>query len=188
MLFRSADDMKNAVQDLESQGAMGYVIDLRDDTGGYLKQAVQIISLFQNDGTVVEIDSRTEGMQKEQASGQAICDKPLTLLVNGYSASASEIMASSLHDNGRANLVGTQTYGKGSVQTISELSFGGAIKYTIAHYRTAGGEDIEGVGVTPDTVVEMDSSLIGSAEADVQYQIAMENCRAKIDDVSSSLE
>lgn len=176
----STEDMRTALEGLEAQGARGYVIDLRNDTGGYLTQCIQITSLFQSSGTVVQIQTRTDGLTKEQVSGKTVTDKPLTILVNGYSASASEIMASSLHDSGRATLVGTKTYGKGSVQSIRELSFGGAIKYTIAHYLTAGGSDIDGVGITPDIVIDMDSSLLATGETDTQYQAALQNCREKI--------
>ena len=181
----SADDMSFALDDLESQGADGYVVDLRNDTGGFLVQATQIVSLFLESGCVVQVDSRSSGVTYQQASGSARTDKPLVILVNGYSASASEIMASSLQENGRAELVGTRTYGKGTVQTIDELSFGGAIRYTIAHYLTASGNDIDGVGIEPDVVVDMDASAIGT-DQDTQYSTALERCRELVEQSKTS--
>jgi carboxyl-terminal processing protease len=171
----AGEDVKAALEDLEGQGVSGYVLDLRNNTGGYLTQAVEVASLFQESGTVVEIDSRTEGVSRKQALGDAVTDKPVVVLVNEYSASASEIVASSLHDNGRATLVGIKAYGKGTVQAVEELSYGGAIRFTTAHYLTANGEDIDGAGVMPDVVVEMDNTAIGTDD-DEQYQAAKDAC------------
>jgi carboxyl-terminal processing protease len=178
------EDVRGAIEELESQGAQGYVVDLRNNLGGLLDQAVKVTSLFQSSGNVVEVASRGDGTARFDVTGEAMTDKPLTVLVNGYSASASEIMAASLQQNGRATLIGTKTFGKGSVQTVTPLSFGGAVKFTIAHYHTPDGSDIDGVGITPDIVVDMQPTLIGIGDDDVQYRDAVEHCRRQIADVS----
>ena len=114
-----------------------------------------------------------------------LTDKPLTILVNENSASAAEIMTAAMKDHDRATIVGVTTFGKGTVQTIKELSFGGGIKYTIAKYLSPNGNVIDGIGVTPDIVVGMDSSLRGSGESDVQYLAALADIQQQIANVQS---
>ena len=149
----SADEIKTALIDLEEQGARGFVLDVRGNPGGLLSQSISVTSLFVQQGTVVEIQTKS-GTERSQVDGKTVTDKPLVYLVNGQSASASELVAAALQDHGRATIVGEQTYGKGTVQDLRELSFGGALKYTIAHYFSPDGHAIDGVGITPDIVVE----------------------------------
>ena len=171
----SGEFVEDAVKDLQSRGAKAIILDLRDNLGGFVDQAVKIVSLFVEDGDVVQLKGKTKkNSTTYTTSGKPICDLPMVVLINGYSASASEIAAGALRDNGRATIVGTQSYGKGTVQEITGLSFGGAIKYTIAHYLTPNGTAIDGVGIEPDVIVEAGKNdEIGTAGKDAQLDEAL---------------
>jgi carboxyl-terminal processing protease len=177
---KAADDIKKAVQDLTKQGAKGLVLDLRDDPGGLLDQAVDVSSLFIADGAIVRVDERNKPEQVLNANGNKITDLPMAVLINGDSASASEIAAGALQDYARAVLVGEKSFGKGSVQTIEQLPDGGAVKFTIAHYLTPKSRVINGIGLTPDVVVVMDRELQADKKTDTQLQKALEVVQAKI--------
>lgn len=151
---RSETDLRKAIDSLEQKGAKGFVVDVRDNPGGLLDQAVRTSSLFIQSGVIVRIDERDKPEQVQRATGHVATGAPVVLLVNGNSASAAEILAGALQDHARAELVGTKTFGKGSVQTIEELGDGSAIKFTIAHYLTPKKRVIDGKGVTPDYVVQ----------------------------------
>lgn len=176
----AAADVRAAIEELEADGAQGYVLDLRNNPGGLLSASVDVSSLFIPDGVIVTVEDRKGQVEKHRASGETVTDDPLVVLVNGNSASASEIVAGALQDYGRATLVGEQTFGKGSVQQIEELSFGGAVKLTIAHYLTPEGRAIDKIGLTPDVVVEMEHGLINDREADAQLQKALEVLRDEL--------
>jgi carboxyl-terminal processing protease len=177
---KAADDIKKAVQDLTDKGATGLVLDLRDDPGGLLNQAVDVSSLFIADGAIVRVDERNKPEQVLKANGSKVTDLPMAVLINGDSASASEIAAGALQDYGRAVLVGEQSFGKGSVQTIEELPDGGAVKFTIAHYLTPKKRVINGIGLTPDVVVVMDRELQADKKTDTQLQKALEVLKEKL--------
>jgi carboxyl-terminal processing protease len=177
---KAADDIKKAVQDLTKQGAKGLVLDLRDDPGGLLDQAVDVSSLFIADGAIVRVDERNKPEQVLNARGNKVTDLPMAVLINGDSASASEIAAGALQDYARAVLVGEKSFGKGSVQTIEELPDGGAVKFTIAHYLTPKSRVINGIGLTPDVVVVMDREKQADKKTDTQLQKALEVVQAKI--------
>jgi len=177
---KAESDIKQAVQDLTKQGAKGFVLDLRDDPGGLLEQAVDVSSLFISDGAIVRVDERDKPEQVLNATGRKITDAPMTVLINGDSASASEITAGALQDYKRAVLVGETSFGKGSVQTIEQLPDGAAIKFTIAHYLTPKKRVINGVGLTPDVVVKMDREKQMDRSTDTQLQKALEIVRQKI--------
>ena len=183
---KSTEDIRDAVTELSKKGAKGFVLDLRDNPGGLLEQAVDIASLFVPSGVIVRVDERGKPEQESRATGNVITDAPLVLLVNGDSASASEIVAGALQDHGRAELVGEKTFGKGSVQTVERLSFGGGVKFTIAHYLTPDGRTIDGKGVTPEVIVKMDSENEYDAEfqtdiaKDLQLERAVEVLREKL--------
>lgn len=150
-------DMKTALSRLESNGGTlkGLILDLRNDPGGLLEQAVKVADEFLESGLIVYTEGRVEG-QKMKFYAQKKTkehDYPLIVLVNGGSASASEIVAGALQDHGRAVILGTQTFGKGSVQTIIPLEDGSAIRLTTARYFTPGGRAIQAHGITPDIVV-----------------------------------
>ena len=167
-------EVRSALEDLEGQGATGYILDLRNNPGGQLSSSIQVSSLFISDGVIVTVEERTGEPERHRATGKTATDAPLVVLVNGNSASASEIVAGALQDYARAKLVGEQTFGKGSVQQLEPLSFGGGVKLTIAHYLTPKGRAIDGIGLTPDVIVEMDHALITDRETDTQLQKAVE--------------
>ncbi|QPF85356.1 S41 family peptidase [Bradyrhizobium genosp. L] len=154
------NELKQAIMSLqhEANGKLaGVVLDLRNDPGGLLTSAVDVSSDFLNGGTVVSIRGRN-GNDDESftapASGALLPDTPMVVLVNGASASASEIVAGALQDRHRATVMGTQSFGKGSVQTIIPIKEHGALRLTTALYYTASGRSIQGDGITPDIVVQ----------------------------------
>jgi carboxyl-terminal processing protease len=155
----TASELEQAVSRLEhSRGARleSFIIDLRNDPGGVLDAAAQVADDFLDRGTIVSAQGRTADAQFriEAKPGDITHGARLAVLVNGGSASASEILAAALHDNHRATLIGRRTYGKGSVQTIMPLADGQAVKITTSRYFTPAGISINGVGIVPDTVLE----------------------------------
>jgi carboxyl-terminal processing protease len=146
--------LQQRVRDFVAQGAKGMILDLRDNGGGLLDEGVNVASVFINSGKIVTTKSPGGTDQTFDAKGDAIEHLPLVVLVNGGTASASEIVSGALQDHDRAILVGTTTYGKGSVQQIFPLSGDSAMKLTTEHYYTPSGRDINGKGITPDVVVK----------------------------------
>lgn len=175
----SADDLRAAIQEFDKKGAKGYILDLRGNPGGLLSSAVDVSSLFIEDGVIVRIDERGKPEVEERATGGAITKKPLVVLVDSHSASASEIVAGALQDYGRAVIVGDQSFGKGSVQTVLNLMNGGGMKLTTAHYLTPKKQVINGHGVTPNVLVKMELKLRGDDKKDTQLFKALEVLRAK---------
>lgn len=169
---RTEHDAKAALEALEKEsgGLQGLVLDLRNNPGGLLSQAVKVADLFLDSGLVVY----TEGRQENQAQkfyahmGARTADFPIVVLVNGGSASASEIVAGALQDHKRALVLGTQTFGKGSVQTILPMSEGdSAVRLTTARYYTPNGRSIQATGITPDIILEQNTQTAsGSSPAD----------------------
>ena len=160
----TANDVSKAAQEFADAGVKAVVIDVRDNPGGYLDASVKISSQFMSSGVVVEERSRTEKNRVINAQGGGSLTKvPVVILVNEGSASASEILAGALQDNGRAVLVGEKTYGKGSVQEIiclSNLSVGAecktdSLKVTVAHWYTPKGINISKEGIKPDVEVKL---------------------------------
>ena len=157
---QTADELRKAIGDISKQvpsgGLAGYVVDLRNNPGGLLDQAVAVSSTFMARGEVVSTRGRRpEETQRFTArGGDLIKGKPLVVLINGGSASASEIVAGALHDHKRATLIGTRSFGKGSVQTIIPLGTGnGALALTTARYFTPSGRSIQAKGISPDIEV-----------------------------------
>ena len=177
---RSADELATAIKGFDAKGAKGYVLDLRENPGGLLSSAVDVVSLFVDEGVAVRVDERGKPEQVDSVTGGRITTKPLVLLVDGNSASASEIVTGALKDYARATIVGQLTYGKGSVQSVQPVLNGGAVKMTIAHYLTPLRKVINGVGVTPDVVVKMDPLLQLDEKKDTQLAKALEVLRAKL--------
>ena len=159
----SGEEAREAVTELQSQGATGLVLDLRGNPGGLLSEAIAVVSVFAEQGVAVIVEERDQQRQPYEVSGDAITDLPLVVLVDGGSASASEIVAGALQDLGRATVVGETTFGKGTVQTVRLLGDGSGVKFTTARYSTPSGDSIEGVGVTPDRAV---------ADAEAQLEVA----------------
>ncbi|OCK56853.1 S41 family peptidase [Bradyrhizobium sp. LMTR 3] len=160
---QTTDGLKKAIasisKEIPPEKLTGYVIDLRNNPGGLLDQAVSVSSTFMNRGEVVSTRGRTsEETQRFTARGGDITKgKPLVVLINGGSASASEIVAGALRDHKRATLIGTRTFGKGSVQTIIPLGHGnGALALTTARYFTPSGRSIQAQGIAPDVEVLQD--------------------------------
>jgi carboxyl-terminal processing protease len=153
----AAERLEQAMFSLVDQGATGAIIDLRDNPGGLLSQAVDVASVYIDEGIVCRTDGLHEDVHEYRVTGVATqSDLPLVVLVNGGSASAAEIVAGALVDHDRATLVGEQTFGKASVQTIAPLVGGGALKLTTAKYVTPAGADITGVGLKPSVVAADD--------------------------------
>ncbi|MED6215726.1 Carboxyl-terminal-processing peptidase 3, chloroplastic [Stylosanthes scabra] len=148
----AAEDMKNAIQELENQGVHSYILDLRNNPGGLVKAGLDVAQMWlDGDETLVNtIDRNGNMLPITMADGHAITHDPLVVLVNEGSASASEILAGALHDNGRAILVGHKTFGKGKIQSVTELHDGSALFVTVAKYLSPALHDIDQVGITPD--------------------------------------
>lgn len=165
------EDVRDAAQDLVDQGAQGFVLDLRGNPGGLLDEAVEVASVFIDEGAIVSVEERAGQRQTYDASGDAF-SQPLVVLVDGGSASASEIVAGAVKDAQRGQLVGENTFGKGTVQTIRSLPGGLGVKFTTARYFTPSGISIEGTGVKPDRVVEGDDEQLTEAQAELGKRLA----------------
>lgn len=152
----TAQDFEEQLGVLMEQNPDGIILDLRDNTGGYLTAAISIASQFISSGPVVIERERGGTLTPYEASGDGIAyDVPVMVLVNNYTASASEIVSGALQDTGRGQLVGVTTYGKGTVQLWFSLSNSGTIRVTIAEWLTPNERTIHEVGLTPDIIVEM---------------------------------
>jgi carboxyl-terminal processing protease len=164
-------DLERAIAKLKKQGdgkLTGLVLDLRDNPGGLLEAAIGVSDAFLDDGTIVSADGRGPDARFEMTAqpGDEIEGAPIVVLVNGGSASASEIVAGALKDHNRATIIGQQTYGKGSVQTVLPLSDGHAIKLTTSRYYTPSGISIHKVGIKPDVVVAAEKSADAKTTSD----------------------
>ena len=151
------NEVKDALAALEKENSpmQGLIVDLRDNPGGLLEQAVKVSDIFLEEGKIVSIKGRTaEGEDFSAHPDSTKRDYPIVILINGGSASAAEIVAGALQDNGRALVLGTTSFGKGSVQTVKPLRDGFALKYTIARYYTPSGRSIQAEGIHPDLVVK----------------------------------
>jgi carboxyl-terminal processing protease len=165
-------EVREAVDDLLDKGAEGVVLDLRNNGGGLLNEAVQVSSIFIPDGTIVSTDGRTRPKRVFDATGDAIDAKiPVVVLVNRESASASEIVTGALQDRDRAEVVGTRTFGKGVFQEVRQLSNGGALDITVGEYFTPSGRNLggggvkQGAGIEPDVKAEDDAKTKNRDEA-----------------------
>lgn len=178
----SGDEVRSALLDGHAKGAKAYILDLRDNGGGLLDAAVSISSLFIPQGTIVSTIRRDGQRTSEEALGDAIGGlHPLVILVNKYTASASEITAGALQDYHLATLIGTRTFGKGVVQSIFPLPDQGALKITTARYLTPAGRDIQHHGIQPDVVVEQDPNpSLMDTPADKQLAAAKARLRTAI--------
>ena len=153
----AAGEMRTAIQNFQEQEVSGYVLDLRSNPGGLLQSSVQIGRMWLDEGKKIVSTVNRQGKVDEQTTrGEALTDKPLVVLVDGGSASASEILAGALQDHNRGMIVGTQTFGKGLVQSVRGLGDGSGLAVTIAKYLTPDGRDINDKGIAPDVVSELD--------------------------------
>lgn len=172
----AADSVADAIRNLTAQGAESFILDLRNNPGGLLQAGIEIARLWLPQGTIVYTVNRQGVLDSFEAFGQAITDAPLAVLVNEGTASASEILAGALQDNGRAQLVGSTTFGKGLIQSLFDLPDGAGLAVTVAKYETPDHHDINRLGITPDRLVKsvpLTRDTIAT-EADPQYQAALE--------------
>jgi len=149
----AARDLRQDIEELDGKGAQSFILDLRYNGGGLLTQAVDVTGIFQT-GVVTSTEGLHSPKEVLETDGPVATTKKMVVLVNGYSASASEIVTGALKDHGRAEIIGTHTFGKGLVQTIISLGDGSALKLTTAVYLTPNGTDINHKGITPDIVVK----------------------------------
>ncbi|MFW6280172.1 MAG: S41 family peptidase, partial [Planctomycetota bacterium] len=157
---KTADDLREALEELKDEGIDALVVDLRFNPGGLLKSAIDVADMFLHDSTVVSTRGRSVSEETFSThSDDMLVDAPIAVLVNGYSASASEIVAGAIKDNDRGLIVGDTTFGKASVQSILPLGEdGGALKLTTAKYYTPSGNLIDGEGVQPHIKVDLDDA------------------------------
>ncbi len=182
----SADEVRAAFVDAKKHGAHGYILDLRNNGGGLLDAAVDISSLFIPQGPIVSTIDRAGDKDVRSATGKTIDSKPLVLLVNKYTASASEITAGAVQDYKAGTLVGTKTFGKGVVQSLYTMPDKGALKITTARYVTPKGRDIQHKGIMPDVnvpqLVEGVGAPIMDTPADKQLAVAKKIIQSKKDE------
>lgn len=174
-------ELADAIARLETQGAQGYVLDLRNNPGGLLQAGIEIARLWLDQGTIVYTVNRQGTIGSFETYGPPLTEDPLMVLVNQGTASASEILAGALQDNGRAKLVGEKTFGKGLIQSLFDLSDGSGLAVTVAKYETPDHHDIHKLGITPD--LEVSSQPISftevGTEVDGQYQAAIQELISK---------
>ncbi|WP_448564583.1 carboxyl-terminal processing protease CtpC [Trichothermofontia sp.] len=159
-------EMREAIQALERQQVNGYILDLRSNPGGLLQASVSIARLWLKEGEIVSTVSRVGSTDHQRANNSQLTNKPLVVLVNGGSASASEILSGALQDHDRAVLVGTKTFGKGLVQSVRPLGDGSGLAVTIAKYLTPNGNDINKSGIKPDIELELTEAQVEALSRD----------------------
>lgn len=171
----SPQDFTNALTNLGKSSPKGYILDLRSNPGGYLDSSIQMLGHFVESGKTVVTTKSADGATREfKTEGAAeLKGKPLIVLVDDGSASAAEIMAGALQDLNLGKLLGTKTYGKGSVQEITNYTDDSLLKISIAHWLTPNGRDINGIGLTPDILVELDEQQLLNGK-DNQLQKAID--------------
>ena len=184
----AAEQMQEAIKELNKQQASAFVLDLRGNPGGLLFASVDIARMWMSEGEIVDIVDRRGGHQKFSANNSAITDLPLVVLVDNNSASASEILAGALKENRRGVVIGTNTFGKGTVQSVHSLSDGSGLAVTISRYFPPSGTNINKKGIEPDIfqglskreirMLRKNPDLIGT-KADAQYLKAVSVLRSK---------
>ncbi len=152
---RTPDELRDLVEGMEADGARGIILDVRGNPGGLLSETVQIADFFLDDGLIVVQVDRVGNERIAEARPGQITQLPIVIVQDEQSASGSELLAAALQDHGRATVVGTRSFGKGTVNTVRELSDGGAIYVSIARYLSPDRNQIEGIGVIPDVAVEL---------------------------------
>ena len=175
----AAKEMRTAIRELEAEEVDGYVLDLRSNPGGLLEASVDIARQWLDEGTIVSTQTRSGIQDVRRATGSALTQQPVVVLVNEGSASASEILSGALQENNRAQLVGQTTFGKGLVQSVRGLSDGSGLTVTIAKYLTPKGTDIHKNGINPDIPVDLTQKELQSlsindlgTKKDSQYRVA----------------
>ena len=179
---------------METQNVSGYILDLRSNPGGLLYASIEIARMWLDSGDIVSTVKRNGITDRQKANNKSLTDKPLVVMVDGGSASASEILSGALQDNKRATLVGTNTFGKGLVQSVRGVGKGAGLAVTIAKYFTPSGRDINHEGIKPDVEISLtdaqketlrkNRNKIGTIE-DPQYAKALEILTQEIAGVQS---
>lgn len=161
----AAADMEKAISELENDGAESYILDLRNNPGGLVKAGLDVAQMWLdgNEVLVNTIDRDGSTLPISLMNGHALTHDPLVILVNGGSASASEILAGALHDNGRAVLIGSKTFGKGKIQSVTELNDGSALFVTVAKYLSPSLHEIDQVGIVPDVQCSPEDITLSSS-------------------------
>lgn len=173
---------EDAYKTLEKEGMKGLIIDVRSNPGGLLTTVLDICRMILPKGLIVYTEDKYGQKQEYTCDGKNEIDIPLAVLINGNSASASEILAGAVQDYGIGTIVGTTTYGKGVVQNIFGLSDGSAVKLTISTYYTPNGNNIHGIGIVPDVEVELDADKYYDENIDTQIEKALEILNKQIQD------
>ena len=188
----AAKDMAAALKDLESKDVQGYVLDLRSNPGGLLLASIAIARQWLDEGVIVSTKTRDGIQDTKRANGRALTQRPLVVLVNEGSASASEILSGALQDNHRAVVVGEKTFGKGLVQSVRSLSDGSGMTVTIAKYLTPNGRDIHKHGIDPDVRARLTQAEAQSlrledlgTKRDGQYRVAESTLMKQVRSASS---
>ena len=169
----TGEEFKEALEEMKEKNGKGLIIDLRNNGGGYVTAAISVCSHFIPEGERIVIVKDKKSEESQTSEGYYPVKVPVAVLINRYSASASEITAGALQDHGKAIIIGDTSFGKGSIQSIVELEDGGALKYTVANYFTPSGRAINHIGLEPDIKVKMDEYLAGKAN-DIQIKKALE--------------
>jgi carboxyl-terminal processing protease len=147
--------MREAITELEKQNVTGYILDLRSNPGGLLYASIEIARMLMNEGDIVSTVDRRGELDRQKANNRALTDKPMVVLIDGGSASASEILSGALQDNERALLIGSKSFGKGLVQSVRGVGNGSGLAVTIAKYFTPDGRDINHEGIQPDVKIDL---------------------------------
>ena len=179
----TAEQVREAMEELRDQGAKGYILDLRGNPGGFLDEAVDVASLFvEKDKTILYTLDKYDQKKEYRSYGGSFIGAPLVVLIDGGSASASEVVSGALKDYEAATLVGQQSFGKGIVQMVYQVGDGEAVKVTVSSYYSPDGINIHGEGIAPDIEVEIpeDAEMPLTKENDTQLQKAVEVLREKM--------
>jgi carboxyl-terminal processing protease len=171
---KAPQEMATAIKDLAQKGAKSYVLDLRNNPGGLVTSGVEIAKMWINDAPIVYTVNRQGVLDEFTAGHKALTDRPLAVLVNSGTASASEILAGALQDNHRATIIGEQTFGKGLIQSLFELPDSSGMAVTVAKYETPSHQDIHKKGITPQVLVKE------TATGDATYSAALETLKNPI--------
>ena len=176
----TAEQFNQAIDELTAQGMKGLIIDLRDNPGGLVNSATAILDrILPKDQLLVYTVDKNDKKQEEYTKDDDTIDVPISVLINGNSASASEIVSGCLQDYGKAKLVGTTSFGKGIVQYVLPLGDGSAIKLTSAKYYTPNGRNIHGTGIDPDEEVELDSDSKTDTQLEKAQEVVLEQIQAE---------
>jgi len=176
----TTEQFYKAYDNLNAQGMKAMILDLRSNGGGNLDTVLKIGERMLPKGIITYTEDKAGKREEFKCKGKSVIEIPLVVLTNGYTASASELLTGALHDYGLATVIGTNTYGKGIVQTIYPLSDGSGIKITTSRYYTPNGVCIHGEGIAPDIELEYDSELYSTEKIDNQLEYAMDYLKEKL--------